>query len=124
AAGDESPVNTQLTDRVQREADRLGRIVDDLLDLSLIEAQERPTREPVPVHVVLHEAAERVRGAADAVGIPLSVSPVATDLVVAGGRPPPVGAGANPLGHALEHSGTGRPGGAGAAARGARQGRP
>jgi two-component system, OmpR family, sensor histidine kinase SenX3 len=54
AVGDDSPVNSQLADRVQREATRLGRIVDDLLDLSLIEAQERPTREPVPVHVVLH----------------------------------------------------------------------
>ena len=36
AAGDDSPVNSQLADRVQREANRLGRIVDDLLDLSLI----------------------------------------------------------------------------------------
>ena len=109
AVGDDSPVNSQLADRVQREANRLGRIVDDLLDLSLIEAQERPTREPLPVHVVLHEAAERVRGAADAVGIPLSVAPVATDLVVAGDRSQLVSAVTNLLDNAVKYSEPGEP---------------
>jgi two-component system sensor histidine kinase SenX3 len=104
AAGGDSPVNSQLADRVQREANRLGRIVDDLLDLSLIEAQEAPIREPVPVHVVLHEAAERVRGAADAVGIPLSVSPVATDLVVTGDSSQLVSAVTNLLDNAVKYS--------------------
>ncbi len=109
AVGDDSPVNSQLADRVQREANRLGRIVDDLLDLSLIEAQERPIREPVPVHVVLHEAAERVRGAADAVGIPLSVAPVATDLTVAGDRSQLVSAVTNLLDNAVKYSEPGEP---------------
>ena len=109
AAGDDSPVNSQLADRVQREANRLGRIVDDLLDLSLIEAQERPISERVPVHVVLHEAAERVRGAADAVGIPLSVAPVATDLVVAGDRSQLVSAVTNLLDNAVKYSEPGEP---------------
>jgi two-component system, OmpR family, sensor histidine kinase SenX3 len=109
AAGDESPVNSQLADRVQREANRLGRIVDDLLDLSLIEAQEAPIREPVPVHVVLHEAAERVRGAADAVGTPLSVSPVATDVVVTGDSSQLVSAVTNLLDNAVKYSEPGDP---------------
>jgi len=87
----------------------LARIVDDLLDLSLIEAQESPTREPVPVHVVLHEAAERVRGAADAAGIPLSVPPVATDLVVYGDRSQLVSAVANLLDNAVKYSERGDP---------------
>jgi two-component system, OmpR family, sensor histidine kinase SenX3 len=109
AAGDDSPVNRQLAERVQREANRLGRIVDDLLDLSLIEAQEAPIREPVPVHVVLHEAAERVRGAADAAGIPVSVSPVATDLVVTGDSSQLISAVTNLLENAVKYSEAGDP---------------
>jgi two-component system, OmpR family, sensor histidine kinase SenX3 len=109
ASGEDSPVNSQLAERVQHEAGRLARIVDDLLDLSLIEAQEAPTREPVPVHVVLHEAAERVRGVADAAGIPLSVPPVATDLVVSGDRSQLVSAVANLLDNAVKYSERGEP---------------
>jgi two-component system sensor histidine kinase SenX3 len=109
AAGEGSPVNSQLADRVQHEADRLGRIVDDLLDLSLIEAQEAPIREPVPVHVVLHEAAERVRGAADTVGTPLSVLPVSTHLVVTADRSQLVSAVTNLLDNAIKYSEPGEP---------------
>jgi two-component system sensor histidine kinase SenX3 len=104
AAGDDTPVNTQLADRVQHEAGRLARIVDDLLDLSLIEAQEAATREPVPVHVVLHEAAERVRGVAEAADIPLTVPPVATDLVVSGDQAQLVSAVTNLLDNAVKYS--------------------
>jgi two-component system sensor histidine kinase SenX3 len=109
AAGDDSPVNSQLADRVQNEANRLARIVDDLLDLSVIEAQEAPVREPVPVHVVLHESAERVRGAAEAIGIPLSVAPVATDLVVIGDQSQLVSAVTNLLDNAVKYSEPGEP---------------
>jgi two-component system sensor histidine kinase SenX3 len=109
ASGDDTPVNTQLADRVQHEASRLARIVDDLLDLSLIEAQEAPTREPVPVHVVLHEAAERVRGAAEAADIPLTVPPVATDLVVSGDQAQLVSAVTNLLDNAVKYSEPRRP---------------
>jgi two-component system sensor histidine kinase SenX3 len=58
---------------------------------------------------VLHEAAERVRGAADAVGIPLNVPPVATDLVVAGDRSQLVSAVTNLLDNAVKYSEPGEP---------------
>ena len=74
AAGGDEAVVRQLADRVAREADRLGRIIDDLLNLSLIEAQESPSREPVPIPVLIAEAVEAVRPAAAAAGIPLEVA--------------------------------------------------
>lgn len=71
-ASDTDPeVMVQLAERVVREADRLGAMVDDLLDLSLIEAQEAPTREPVPVAVLVGESVDRVASAARAKGITL-----------------------------------------------------
>src|SRR5450631_1683770 len=60
AATEEADVVRRLADQVVRESERLGRIVDDLLDLSLIEAQAAPTREPTPVRVLVEEAVERV----------------------------------------------------------------
>ncbi len=75
AGGGDEAVVRQLAERVSREADRLGRIIDDLLDLSLIEAQESPSREPVPIAVLIAEAVEAVRPAADAPAIPLHVAP-------------------------------------------------
>ena len=74
AAGGDEAVVRQLAERVAREADRLGRIIDDLLNLSLIEAQESPSREPVPIPVLIAEAVEAVRPAAAAAGIPLEVA--------------------------------------------------
>ena len=59
ASSDDMTVTRRLSEQLAREADRLARIVDDLLDLSLIEAQEAPTRDRVPVRVALDEAVER-----------------------------------------------------------------
>ncbi len=73
-AGEEDPVvANRLAERMQIEAFRVGRIIEDLLDLSRIEAEESPLRDPVPVHLVLAEAAERVRGVAEHRNIHLDV---------------------------------------------------
>ena len=82
AATEEADVVRRLADQVVRESERLGRIVDDLLDLSLIEAQAAPTREPTPVRVLVEEAVERLSPLALARGIPLRTKPITEDLLV------------------------------------------
>ncbi len=102
-SGDEVVVR-QLAERVSREADRLGRIIDDLLNLSLIEAQESPSREPVPISVLIAEAVDAVRPAADALGIPLHVSPNLPDAAVPCDRRQVLSALTNLLDNAIKYS--------------------
>jgi two-component system sensor histidine kinase SenX3 len=80
AASDDPAVMQQLGERVVREADRLANIVDDLLDLSLIEAQESTTRESVSVSTLVWEAVDRMRSVAETAAVPLHVSPEPPDL--------------------------------------------
>jgi two-component system sensor histidine kinase SenX3 len=61
----EPQVANRLAQRIHIEAFRVGRVIDDLLDLSRIENEESPPREPVLVSLVMAEAAERVRAAAE-----------------------------------------------------------
>jgi two-component system sensor histidine kinase SenX3 len=107
-SADDPAVVSQLADRMVREADRLGRIVDDLLDLSLIEAQEAPTRESVPVRLILGDAMERVKAAADAAHIEVAMDDVSPDLVVHCDQRQVVGALTNLLDNAVKYSDSGR----------------
>jgi two-component system, OmpR family, sensor histidine kinase SenX3 len=58
-------VSMRLATRIQSEAFRVSRIIDDLLDLSRIESEEAPPREPIEVNLVMAEAVERVRSTAE-----------------------------------------------------------
>ena len=58
-------VAQRLASRINTEAFRVSRIIDDLLDLSRIESEEAPPREPIYVNLVMAEAVERVKSAAD-----------------------------------------------------------
>ena len=82
ASTDDPAIVQQLADRVMREADRLSRMVDDLLDLSTIEAQEAPSRESVPVRVLLSECVELVQAPASAARVPLRVAPEPPDIEI------------------------------------------
>jgi len=82
AATDDVAVVQRLADRVVREADRLARIVDDLLDLSTIEAQEAPTRGPMPIRLLLSESIDVVQAAADAASVPIIVGPEPPDIEI------------------------------------------
>ena len=83
AAESDPAVTRPLAERMVREAERLGRIVDDLLNLSLIEAQESPVRDPLPLDVLVQEAFDRVRPAAVVAGIELRVHDDAPNAMVA-----------------------------------------
>ncbi len=107
-AGEEDPdVVNRLAWRIQTEAQRVARIMDDLLDLSRIESEETPTREPVPLHLVVAQAAERVRAAAEQRGIRIRIGEPPRNLSVLGDRRQLVSALYNLMENAVKYSDAG-----------------
>jgi two-component system sensor histidine kinase SenX3 len=103
--GEEDPeVVARLSSRVATEAERLGRIIDDLLDLSRIEANEAPQRELVPVYLILGQALESLRALADLHHIKLDVAEPPRHLAVPGDRRDLVSAVANLVDNAVKYS--------------------
>ena len=100
-------VADRLSKRMHEEALRVGRIIEDLLDLSRIEAEEAPAREPVPVHLVVAQAAERVRPMAEHRGITMETDDPPRRLTVLGDRRQLVSAVHNLLENAVKYSDTG-----------------
>jgi two-component system sensor histidine kinase SenX3 len=104
-AGETDPAVVQrLTQRMQREAFRVARTIDDLLQLSQIEAGEAPVREPVPVHLVLAEAIDRTRPGAELQSVGLVVREPDRRLAVVGDRRQLVSAVANLCDNAVKYS--------------------
>jgi two-component system sensor histidine kinase SenX3 len=100
-------VTERLSKRMHEEALRVGRIIEDLLDLSRIEAEEAPAREPVPLHIVVAQAVERVRPLAEHRGIALDVDDPPRRLTVLGDRRQLVSAVHNLLENAVKYSDAG-----------------
>jgi two-component system, OmpR family, sensor histidine kinase SenX3 len=109
AATDDVAVVQRLAERVVRESDRLARIVDDLLDLSTIEAQEAPTRGPMPVRLLISESVDVVQAAADAAEVPLLVGPEPPDLEIFCDSRQMRSALVNLLDNAIKYSGPAQP---------------
>lgn len=59
-AEDDFEIAKRLSIRIQNEAFRVGRIIDDLLDLSRIESEDTPVQELVEIEKVVAEAASRM----------------------------------------------------------------
>ena len=76
----------RLTERIHSEAFRVNRIIEDLLDLSRLESEGQPVREPIPVGLFVAEAIERIRTAAEQRGVRLSFTEPPQPLLVTGDR--------------------------------------
>jgi len=79
-------VAQRLAGRIHNEAFRVSRIIDDLLDLSRIESEEAPPREPVLVNLVMADAIERVRATADQRGLEIVLHEPSPPVAVLGDR--------------------------------------
>ena len=82
----EPQVAHRLAQRIHTEAFRISRVIDDLLDLSRIENEESPPREPVPINLVMAEAAERVKEASSQRQIEVKLEEPNPQVVVLGDR--------------------------------------
>jgi len=79
-------VAQRLAERIHTEAFRVNRIIEDLLDLSRLESEGSPVREPVPVGLFVAEAIERIRTAAEQRDIKISFEEPSVALRVTGDR--------------------------------------
>ena len=104
ATEDDPVVRHRLARRLQVEAGRVGQVMDGLLDLSRIETDENPVREPVMVHLIVAQAAERVRAAAQDKGITVNFGEPPQRLSVLGDRRQLVSAVYNVIENAVKFS--------------------
>ncbi|HEY3702712.1 MAG TPA: ATP-binding protein [Acidimicrobiales bacterium] len=85
-AENDPEVSQRLAGRIQDESLRVNRIIEDLLDLSRIEAEEHPPREPLLASLIMAEAVERVRSAAEQQGVKLLVDEPEPPVTLMGDR--------------------------------------
>jgi two-component system sensor histidine kinase SenX3 len=109
AAGGDPDVTARLAERMVNESERLARIVEDLLDLSIVEAQERAGREPLSVATLVGDAVDQVRWAAESAGIEIDSSSVPSNLRIDCDRRQVVSAIFNLLDNAVKYSEPGDP---------------
>ena len=82
----DAAIARRLAERINAEAFRVNRIIEDLLDLSRIEGEGSPVREPVPVALFVSEAMERIRTSAEQHGVAIDFVEPATSIVIVGDR--------------------------------------
>jgi two-component system sensor histidine kinase SenX3 len=106
-AEDDPEVARPLVERLAKEAERLGRIVDDLLDLSLIETQEAVPSEVLDADELVDEAVDRLRPSAMVAGIGLQVHHGSDAALIECDRRQVVSAIVNLLDNAVKYSESG-----------------
>ncbi|MGZ4683120.1 MAG: sensor histidine kinase [Acidimicrobiales bacterium] len=103
-AEDDRQVASRLAERIVNEAFRLDRTIEDLLVLSRIEGEEIAAHEPVAPRLLVEEAVERIRPAAEQAGIEVVVGDVDPGLAILGDRRQLVSALYNLLDNAVKYS--------------------
>ncbi|MGH9164322.1 MAG: sensor histidine kinase [Acidimicrobiales bacterium] len=104
---DDLGVVRRLAERMNTEAFRVARIIEDLLDLSRLEAEQSPSHEPVAVAVLVAQAVDQVRAHASLGDVALAVTEVPPGWAVMGERRQLVSALANLLENAVKYSNPG-----------------
>ena len=102
-AEDDRQVASRLAERIVNEAFRLDRTIEDLLVLSRIEGEEIAAHEPVSTGLLVADAVERIRPAAEQAGIEVAVEEV-DELAIVGDRRQLVSALYNLLDNAVKYS--------------------
>ena len=104
-AGEKDPVVVaRLSRRLHNEAQRVSRVVDDLTVLSRMDAEEHLVPEAVPLHLIVAQAAERVRPAAQDKDMTVNFGEPAQRLSIIGDRRMLVSAVYNLLDNAVKYS--------------------
>lgn len=85
-AEDDPALTRRLAARLERDALRVGRLVDDLTELSRLESEAAPVRGTVSVHLVVAQAVEDVRAAAPDGAVSIHAVEAPPALAVAGDR--------------------------------------
>jgi two-component system sensor histidine kinase SenX3 len=104
AGEEDAEMLRRLAGRVLHESERLERTVEDLLDLSILEAQESPERELIAVDMLMADATERMANSAEAAGIPIELTEPSGDILVACDRRQVTSALFNLLDNAVKYS--------------------
>jgi two-component system sensor histidine kinase SenX3 len=107
ASEDDFGVVKRLAERVQTEAFRVARIIEDLLSLSRLEAEEAPHHESTPVHAILAGAVDQIRPSASLRQVEIQVTEAPRRWCVIGDRRQLVSALFNLLENAVKYSDTG-----------------
>ncbi|NNN13648.1 MAG: GHKL domain-containing protein [Acidimicrobiaceae bacterium] len=103
-AEEEFQVIRRLSGRIQLEAFRLGRIIEDLIDLSRIESEEIPKKELLSVYGLIDEAMSRILPSAEVRGVLLETKDFEQDVYVGGDRRQLISAIYNLLDNAVKYS--------------------
>jgi two-component system sensor histidine kinase SenX3 len=101
---DDPEIVARLSSRVAAEAERLGRIIDDLLDLSRIESNESPSSEAVDMDRLVSEVVEPLRRHARGRDIEITLNCHSSGLSIPGDRRDLVSAVSNLVDNAIKYS--------------------